>query len=64
MIDFRPEALSNKDNYERLLREAETDHLIKQIKANTPKTPNPLLAKCGDLLIATGQRLKAESATL
>lgn len=45
--------------YHRLLQEAETDRLLKQLEANNLGLRERILPKLGDLLIAAGQKLKA-----
>lgn len=49
--------------YHRLLQEAETNHLFKQLEANNLGLRDRILPKLGDLLIAAGQKLKAGQAS-
>ncbi len=50
-----------KQRYREYSREVEQKRLHKQLKANKPKVHNHILLSLGDVLIAAGQRLKAQS---
>jgi hypothetical protein len=50
-----------KQRYNEYLREAEQERLYQRIKANQSNRRQPILMRLGDLLIAVGQHLKAET---
>lgn len=49
---------SAKERFDKLVREAEIYHLIKQLETSKLGLPTRVLSSLGDILINTGLRLK------